>query len=77
MLVSNVKTMETIMHILFLFVICPVLLLLTGMAVFALTILATMMVEFPVLLLPAVALAWILQRAARPSVDQHAPCEQM
>ncbi len=62
------------MHILVLFVVGPILLALAGLAAVALMILGTAVLEFPPLILPIAALAWMLRTGSRRSVPKHAAC---
>lgn len=65
MIVSVFKIVETVMHILFLIVIVPLLLLCAGVGLVALILLASVAVEFPGVLLAALALGWLIQTLSR------------
>lgn len=65
------------MHIFYLLVFGPLLLLLVVAAVFSLMLLSVLVLEFPLVILPAAAILWLLRTTSHRSQDKHVPCEQM
>lgn len=65
------------MHIFYLLVFGPLLLLALAAALFSVMVVGAVMLEFPLLILPAAALVWFAKNTFRRSQDQHVPCEQM
>jgi hypothetical protein len=77
MIVSVFKTMETVMHILFLIVIVPLLLVAAGVVFSVLILLASLALEFSGLLLVALGMGWLIQTLARRGEHKCVPCEQV
>lgn len=65
------------MHILFLIMIAPLLLLVAGVGFSVLILLASVALEFPGLLLAALGLGWLIQVLSRLGVHKCVPCEQV
>lgn len=77
MIVSQFEIKEIFMHILFLVIAIPVLLLLASFALVSLMFVGALMLEFPVLIPLVVAFAWLVKDISRRSVDKYAVCEQV
>ncbi|BBL70399.1 hypothetical protein [Methylogaea oryzae] len=65
------------MHIFYLLVFGPLLLLLAAAALFSVMVVGAVILEFPLLILPAAALLWLAKNTSRRSQEKHVPCEQM
>jgi len=77
MIVSVFKIMETTLHILFLIVIVPLLLLVAGVGFSVLILLASFALEFPGMLLAALGLGWLIHTLSRLGKHKCIPCEQL
>ena len=65
------------MHILLLIVIVPFAILFGGLALFALTLLISLVVEYPLVLLAAVGVGVLSQHLVNLSAKRAVPCGQM